>query len=114
MIRFFAWIMTGSVLAIGYVPPSLAQDSAIKANPAAAPDKISMCIGCHSLPGYKASFPEVYHVPMIAGQHAQYIQSALHAYAKQERSFPTMHAVAASLSQQDIADIAAYYAGLRR
>lgn len=91
-----------------------AQEQALKANPDAAKDKISMCIGCHSLPGYKASFPEVYHVPMIAGQNAQYIETALRAYAKSERTFPTMHAVAVSLTDQDIADIAAYYSSLKR
>ncbi|CAM5355367.1 MULTISPECIES: c-type cytochrome [Alcaligenes] len=89
-----------------------AQDSEpIKANPEAARDKISMCIGCHGLPGYKASFPEVYHVPMIAGQGAAYIEAALKEYASGARTFPTMQAIALSLSEQDMADIAAYYAG---
>lgn len=71
--------------------------------------KNSMCIGCHEIPGYKSSFPSVYHVPMIVGQSAKYIESALQAYRKGERSHPTMTAVAASLSDQDIADLAAYY-----
>ena len=75
--------------------------------------KISMCIGCHGIPGYKASFPEVYAVPMIAGQNEQYIVVALRAYANGERSHPTMNAISASLSEQDMADLAAYYANLK-
>lgn len=75
----------------------------------AAASKVSMCIGCHGIPGYKASFPEVYHVPMLGGQSEKYIANALHAYKKGERNNPTMHGIAASLSDQDIADVAAYY-----
>jgi cytochrome c553 len=82
----------------------------IVANPKAAPNKIEQCIGCHGIPGYKATFPEVYQVPMIGGQSAKYIEAALNAYKKGERKHPSMQGIAASLSDQDIADIAAYYA----
>ncbi len=75
--------------------------------------KVSMCIGCHGIPGYRASFPEVYSVPMIAGQNAAYIQAALRAYASGERTHPTMDAIAKSLSDQDIADLSAYYSNLK-
>lgn len=75
-----------------------------------AKNKISMCIGCHGIPGYRSSFPEVYHVPKIGGQNAAYIAAALNAYASGARSHPTMDAIAKSLSEQDIADVAAYYA----
>jgi len=75
----------------------------------AADKKIAMCIGCHAIPGYKASFPEVYQVPMIGGQSAKYIESALKAYQKGERKHLSMRGIAASLSEQDIADLAAYY-----
>ena len=47
--------------------------------------KIAMCIGCHGIPGYQASFPEIHKVPMIAGQNAKYIVAALQAYAKGDR-----------------------------
>jgi cytochrome c553 len=77
---------------------------------AAAPAKVEMCIGCHGIPGYKAAFPEVFQVPMIGGQSAKYIESALKAYQKGDRKHPTMRGVAASLSEQDIAAVAAYYA----
>jgi cytochrome c553 len=79
-------------------------------NPKAAPAKIEMCIGCHGIPGYKATFPEVYRVPMIGGQSAKYIESALQAYRKGDRTHPSMRGIAMSLSDQDIADVAAYYA----
>ena len=82
-------------------------------NAAAAKDKVSMCIGCHGIPGYHASFPEVYSVPMIAGQKGEYLQAALRAYATGERTHPTMDAIAKSLSDQDIADLAAYYSTLK-
>jgi len=72
--------------------------------------KIAMCIGCHGIPGYQATFPEVHKVPMIAGQSAGYIASALQAYAKGDRKHPTMRGIAVSLSDQDIKDIAAFYA----
>ncbi|OZI52636.1 c-type cytochrome [Bordetella genomosp. 4] len=78
-----------------------------------AKSKVSMCIGCHGIPGYKASFPELYHVPMIAGQNAKYIEAALNEYKKGARSHPTMDAIAGSLSDQDIADLAAYYSNLK-
>ena len=71
--------------------------------------KIAMCIGCHGIPGYQASFPEIHKVPMIAGQGSKYIVAALGEYKKGERRHPTMRAIAASLSEQDVADIAAFY-----
>jgi len=74
--------------------------------------KVQMCIGCHGIVGYQADFPQVYKVPKIAGQDAKYIASALTAYRSGDRKFPTMRSIAASLSDQDIADIAAYYAQL--
>jgi cytochrome c553 len=75
----------------------------------AGKQKIAMCIGCHGIPGYQASFPEVHKVPMISGQSAKYIASALVAYQKGERKHPTMRGIAESLSEQDIADVSAYY-----
>lgn len=75
----------------------------------AAESKLSMCVGCHGIPGYKTAFPEVYPVPMLGGQHAEYIVQALKAYQSGERSHPSMQAIAESLSEQDMADLAAYY-----
>jgi cytochrome c553 len=75
----------------------------------AGQQKAAMCIGCHGIPGYQASFPEIHKVPKISGQNAKYIAAALTAYAKEERKHPTMVGIAKSLSEQDIADLAAYY-----
>ena len=92
---------------------AVAADAAPVGNIQNARDKVSMCIGCHGIEGYKATFPELYHVPKIAGQNAKYIETALNEYKKGARSHPTMDAVAGSLSDQDIADLAAYYSNLK-
>ena len=86
---------------------SLAQE--IKGDAKAGATKNAMCIGCHGIVGYQSSFPEVYKVPMISGQGAGYISAALHEYKKGERKYPTMRGIAESLTDQDIADLAAYY-----
>jgi cytochrome c553 len=79
---------------------------------AAAPEEapVSMCIGCHSIPGYQASFPQVYRVPKIGGQSQQYIEAALKEYRQGSRSHPTMTGVAKGLTDQQISAVAAYYA----
>lgn len=82
---------------------------ALDGNAEAAKQKISMCVGCHGIPGYRTTFPDVYHVPKLGGQHAAYLVKALEAYKSGERSHPTMRSIAASLSEQDMADLAAYY-----
>ena len=74
--------------------------------------KVAMCVGCHGIKGYQATFPEVYKVPMIAGQGAKYIVAALNAYKQGDRKHPTMRGIAASLSERDMADIAGYYEAL--
>ena len=71
--------------------------------------KAAMCIGCHGIVGYQATFPEVHKVPMIAGQGAKYIVASLVAYQKGDRKHPTMRGIAASLSEQDMADLGAFY-----
>lgn len=79
-------------------------------NPAAAKNKNAMCIGCHGIPGYRTAFPDVYQVPMLGGQSQKYLESALRQYRKGERKHPSMVGIAEGLSDQDIADLAAYYA----
>ena len=68
------------------------------------------CHGCHGIKNYKNAFP-VYSVPKLGGQHVAYLVAALKAYANKERGHPTMHAHASSLSEADMADVAAYLAG---
>jgi cytochrome c553 len=70
---------------------------------------VSMCAGCHGIPGYKTAYPSVFQVPMIAGQNPKYIEAALQAYRKGDRLHPSMRAIAGSLSDQQIADLAAYF-----
>ncbi len=90
--------------------PAFAQGAGeIKGNADAAKGKITMCIGCHGVPYYKTAYPEVYHVPMISGQSPSYIVKALQEYKAGERSHPSMRGIARSLSDQDMADVAAYY-----
>ena len=93
------------LIALASALPGLA---AAQAAGDAAKQKVSMCIGCHGIPEYKASFPSVYRVPKIAGQNEGYLVNALKAYKSGDRQHPTMTAQASSFSDQDIADIAAY------
>lgn len=72
--------------------------------------KAAMCIGCHGIPGYQNSFPEIHRVPMISGQSQQYLVNALVAYQKGDRRHPSMRGIAGSLTEQDMADLAAFYA----
>lgn len=96
-------------LAVASVTAISAHAQEIKGDAKAAEQKIAMCIGCHGIKGYQASFPEVYRVPMISGQNAKYIVAALSAYKKGDRKHPTMRGIADSLSDQDMADLGAYY-----
>jgi cytochrome c553 len=74
---------------------------------AAGRQKFYTCVGCHGIPNYNNVYP-TYRVPKLGGQNAQYIEDALKEYKSGARNHPTMHAQASSLSDQDIADIAAY------
>jgi cytochrome c553 len=97
--------------------PAAAAQPATPAAPAAAPagnplkgsQKVAMCQGCHGIVGWRTAFPEVYRVPKLGGQNAAYVVAALKEYKTGNRGHPTMKAIAASLSDADMADIAAYY-----
>jgi len=80
-------------------------------DPAAGKNKTAMCDGCHGIPGFRAAYPETYQVPKLGGQNPAYIVAALKAYKAGERNHATMKAIAFSLTEQDMADLAAYYAG---
>ncbi len=71
------------------------------------------CTGCHGIPFYQNTYPR-YHVPRLGGQNEAYIAAALKAYRSGERSHSTMQAQAGNLSDQDIADIAAYFASFNK
>ncbi len=109
MMNIRSWI----AVAAACVPlAALAQQPAAPAAAPSAPKavNVSMCTGCHAIPGYQASFPRVYRVPMIAGQTAKYLEAALLAYRKGDRNHPTMRAIAMGLDDAEIAALAAYYA----
>ena len=95
----------GLASALSAAVPALAVEGSV----AAGKQKDSMCQGCHGIPDYRTAFPGVYSVPKIGGQHAAYIVKALQAYKSGERGHPTMKAIAATLSEQDMADLAAFY-----
>lgn len=98
-----------TIVAAGIAAVLLPCVALAQGDPKAGESKSSMCIGCHEIPRYQTTYPRVYHVPKIIGQSSKYIESALHAYRSGDRSHPTMRAIAGSLSDRDIADLAAYY-----
>jgi len=81
----------------------------VQGNAEAGKNKVFQCQGCHGIPDWKTAFPEVYRVPKLGGQKPAYIVAALRAYKSGERDFATMRAMTNNLSDQDMADIAAYY-----
>jgi cytochrome c553 len=99
ILRSLAWIAAAALICAG--PANAAGDAAAGAT------KASTCMGCHGIKTYNNVYP-TYHVPMLGGQSETYIASALKEYRNGERSHKTMHAQAASLSDQDIDDIAAF------
>lgn len=87
------------------------QASAAKGDPVAGKIKaIAICSGCHGVIGTKTAYPEVYSVPKIGGQNADYLVSALKAYRSGERYNQTMQGLASALKESELVDIAAYYA----
>ena len=87
----------------------LAAPGAFAADVEAGRLKANTCMGCHGIPGYTNAYP-TYRVPKLGGQTAEYLAIALKAYKSGERPHATMRAQAANLSDQDIADIAAFLA----
>ena len=102
--RFLSATIAGLAAAIVSAPAPAQGD------PDAGKQKNAMCAGCHGIPGFRTAYPEVYSVPKLGGQNEAYLVNALKAYKAGERSHPSMIAIAASLSEQDMADLAAYYA----
>jgi len=73
-------------------------------------ERAQMCAGCHGIADYRNAYPNVYSVPKLGGQEPAYIVKSLEAYKSGQRKHPTMGGIAATLSDQDMADLAAYYA----
>jgi cytochrome c553 len=101
--------IAAALIALGSAGAANSQEP--KGDAQAAKKKVAICEGCHGIPGYRTAYPTVYHVPLLGGQQAGYLVKALQAYKSGERNHPSMRGVAASLSEQDMADLAAYYSG---
>lgn len=103
--RLWQFTVAASLGAVFSVSPAWAAGDA-----AAGAQKAYTCLGCHGVKHYVNTYP-TYHVPKLAGQHEAYLITALKAYKEGLRKHETMQANAAPLSDQDIADIAAFFAG---
>lgn len=101
-----------SVVSLALVAVLLAFGSVARADadPARGKTLAYTCLGCHGIPHYKNTYP-TYSVPKLEGQHAAYLVAALRGYKSSERSHATMHSHAVSMSEQDMLDIATYFAG---
>lgn len=97
--------LVSALLSIALVPVA----QAFEGDPESGRIKANTCLGCHAIPSYTNTYP-TYHVPKVGGQHPEYIIAALLAYRSGLRAHDTMHGNAAALSDQDIADIAAFFA----
>jgi cytochrome c553 len=99
------YLRAALLLAVAATPTA----QAIDGDPARGRIKADTCLGCHAIASYNNVYP-TYHVPKVGGQNAEYIISALLAYRSGSRDHQTMNINAGSLSDQDIADIAAFFA----
>ena len=106
--RFLLAAAACAALGASAQAPAPAAASA-KGNAEAGKNKVYQCQGCHGIADWKTAFPEVYRVPKLGGQKPEYLLAAMKAYRSGERDFPTMRGMVADLSEQDMADIAAYY-----
>jgi len=91
-------------------PATAAAPATLPGNPHRGKELSYTCLGCHGIDGYRNAYPD-YSVPKLEGQNPQYLMDSLHAYRSGDRSHITMHSQASELSDQDIADIAVFFAG---
>ena len=103
-------LMVAIVVGAALTAPGAVAQGTPAGDPVAGAQKTQMCTGCHGIEGWRTAFPEVYKVPRIGGQHEAYLVKALQEYKSGERNHPSMRAIAASPSDKDMADLAAYYA----
>ena len=104
-------ILFKSLVASATLGMAVTAAAQVAGNVKAGETKAAMCIGCHGIPGYQNSFPEIHKVPKISGQTEKYLAAALVAYQKGDRKHPSMRGISGSLTEQDIADLAVFYAG---
>jgi cytochrome c553 len=102
-------VLFAAIAAVAFAGTAMAQ-SAAPGDAKRGKELSYTCLGCHGIAGYKNAYPD-YSVPKLQGQHGEYIAAALHGYRDGDRAHLTMHSEASTLSEQDIADIAVYFAG---
>lgn len=99
MIRFIMLMLTVS-------STCLSSYALAAGNAAAGEEKAVTCLACHGPAGAKSITPDI---PILAGQHQDYLTQTLQAYRSGSRQQPVMSTFAQQLSDQDIADLAAYF-----
>lgn len=87
----------------------LAHPALAAGDPAKGAVLAETCLGCHGIPGYRNAYPS-FRVPKLGGQKEEYLVIALKGYKQDTRPHETMQAQAASLSEADMRDIAAFIA----
>jgi cytochrome c553 len=97
-----------SVLLLSLAFATAATASTPTGNVAAGKNKAGVCAACHG-DGNK-TLNDTY--PRLAGQYPDYLSKALHEYKSGKRKNPIMGGQAANLSDQDIADLTAYFGSL--
>lgn len=99
----------GSVRALYALALAFAASAAIAAEPSQDEGKLlfETCKGCHAVPNYKTNYP-TYKVPKLGGQNPQYIVDALKGYRDGTRTHTTMHAQAATLTDEQMLAIGNY------
>lgn len=73
----------------------------------AKPDSAVTCVACHGESGAAPIMPSY---PVLAGQHATYLEHSLHAYKTGERKNAIMSGIVAGLSDADMRALALYFA----
>ena len=108
MIKNMNWVARAATLCLATV--LLTQTASAAGDPEAGEKLAYTCLGCHGIEGYRNAYPS-FRVPKLGGQTQQYLAIALNGYRDGTRPHPTMQAQARSLSEQEIQDVAAYFAG---
>jgi cytochrome c553 len=104
-------VLAAAVVCSGVASTSVAaQEPALQGNPQKGKELSYTCLGCHGVDGYKNAYPN-YSVPELEGQRPEYLAAALKEYRDGDRAHLTMHSQASTLSDQDIADVVAYFSG---
>jgi cytochrome c553 len=107
IVAFIAVVAAGSSGAVFAQPAAPLLPITLDGDAARGAPLAATCAGCHGVPGSRNAYPS-YHVPKLGGQNADYLEVALQGYRRGSRAHQTMQAQAATLSDQDIADLAAY------